>query len=304
MGEVEHVPRGDRAPPLRRAAQEVALRGGVGGCLRLFLVGRRDLALQQVRGRRHHLRHPNPLHADVRARAGKLVVDACARGADQPGLKEDYLKKAKAGLSALEGVLGTVTVTAPEGWKLQLDGNTETPAPARLHGKPGLRALSYRAPGKGAEKKEVSLEAGQKLAIALPEPPPQVVTPPEPPKEEKKAPTVVVQGEDPFVTLKKSAGLVVAGLGAATLVGSAILWSQAQGAGDSYNAAPTRTALDHGESMETWTTITLVTGGVLLAGGVALYLVPIKVKSSATASQSFRTAISPTLGGAMLRGQF
>lgn len=232
------------------------------------------------------------------------AADAFARAVDQPGLKEDDLKKAKERLSALEGVLGTVTVTAPEGWKLQLDGNTETPAPARLHGKPGLRALSYRAPGKGVEKKEVSLEAGQKLAISLPEPPPQVVTQPEPPKEEKKAPTVVVQGEDPFVTLKKSAGLVVAGLGAATLVGSAILWSQAQGAGDSYNAAPTRTALDHGESMETWTTITLVTGGVLLAGGVALYLVPIKVKSSTAASQSFRTAISPTLGGAMLRGQF
>src|SRR5688572_3015544 len=54
------------------------------------------------------------------------AADAFARAVEQPGLRDEDAKKSRERLSALEGVLGTVTVTAPEGWKVQLDGNTET----------------------------------------------------------------------------------------------------------------------------------------------------------------------------------
>ena len=105
------------------------------------------------------------------------AADAFARAVEpspQGALKDDEQKKARERLSALEGMLGTVTVTAPDGWKVQLDGNTEVQAPARLHAKPGLRTLVYRAPGKAVEKKELTLEGGQKVAVSLPEPPPSV----------------------------------------------------------------------------------------------------------------------------------
>jgi hypothetical protein len=224
------------------------------------------------------------------------AADAFSRAVEQPGLREEDARKSRERLSSLEGVLGTVTVTAPDGWKVQLDGNVETTAPARLHAKPGLRTLVYRAPGKAVEKKEVTLEAGQKVAISLPEPTPQVVAQPEPPKEPKTPVVTEAPAEDPLTTIRKSAGLVLAGIGAASVGASIIFWTQAQDARDVYNAKPTQQGLDHGHNLETWTNVTLIGGLVLLAGGVTLYLLPMKSKTA--------IAVGATPHGGMLRGQF
>lgn len=238
------------------------------------------------------------------------AADAFARAVEpspQGALKDDEGKKARERLSALEGTLGTVTVTAPDGWKVQLDGNTEVGAPARLHGRPGLRTLVYRAPGKAVEKKELTLEGGQKVAVSLPEPPPQIVKEPEPEKTTPKPSTTAppAAAEDTVVAVRKSAGLVLAGVGAAGLVSSLIIWGQAQGAKDVYDQAPTQQGLDHGQSLEKWTNITLIGGGILLAGGIALYFVPIGGKAQAKvggASPGFSVAATPN--GGLLKGQF
>jgi hypothetical protein len=240
------------------------------------------------------------------------AADAFARAIDtsiQGSLKDDEAKKARDRLSALEGVLGTVTVAAPEGWKVQLDGNSEALAPARLHAKPGVRQLVYRAPGRAVEKKDLTLEAGQKVAVSLPEPVAQVAKEPEP--KPVKGPVVAVDSrtEDSFVTIRKSAGLVIAGIGAASLGASAIMWGQAQGAKDVYDAKPTQEGFDHGESLQQWTNITLIAGGILLAGGVTLFVLPAGKSQAKTGAAQFNTAspklaVAATPTGALLKGQF
>lgn len=245
------------------------------------------------------------------------AADAFARALEsspQGALKDDEAKKSRERLSALEGVLGTVTVAAPDGWKVQLDGNSELLAPARLHAKPGVRQLVYRAPGKAVEKKELTLEAGQKVAVSLPEPVAQVVKEPEPDRAPKKVGVAEpTSSEDSMVTLRKSAGLVLAGIGAASLGASAILWTQAQGAKDVYDDKPTQQGFDHGESLQTWTNITLIAGGVLLVGGVTLFVLPSGGKGRAKvgsdsdrklAPRAPRFAVAATPTGALLKGQF
>jgi len=60
------------------------------------------------------------------------AADAYARALEVPGLDTKQTNVAKDRVAALEKSLGTVMVTAPEGWKVQLDTLTEVPAPARL----------------------------------------------------------------------------------------------------------------------------------------------------------------------------
>lgn len=241
------------------------------------------------------------------------AADAFSRSlepSNQGALKDDEAKKARERLNALEGVLGTVTISAPDGWKVQFDGNTETLAPAHLHARPGVRTLIYRAPGKAVERKELSLEAGQRIALSLPEPTPVVVTPPQPVERERRP---IEPHEDGLVEFRKSAGLVLAGVGAAGLLSSLIIWNQAQGAKDAYDVRPTQEALDHGQSMERWTNITLITGAVLLAAGVTLYVIP-SGKSSAhlsanaastlSVSEPPRLSVGATPRGAFLSGHF
>lgn len=241
------------------------------------------------------------------------AADAFARALEpspQGALKDDEAKKARERLSALEGVLGTVTVTAPDGWKVQLDGNSETLAPARLHAKAGLRTLVYRAPGKAIEKKELTLEAAQKVAVSLPEPAPQVVKEPEATAKPAKPATTEpapAPAEDQAVVIRKSAGLVLAGVGIAGLGASLILWNEAQGAKDAYNERPSQVAFDHGQSLEKWTNITLIAGGVLLVGGVTLFVLPSGGKAQAkigSAPPPPRFAVAATPTGAILKGQF
>ena len=206
------------------------------------------------------------------------AADAYTRSLDVPGLDEKQSNTARDRIGALERSLGTVLVTAPDGWKVQLDTFTEVMAPAKLHGAPGIHQLNIRQPGvKKIEHRDVTLEAGKQVPIELKDAPP-----PEPPKEEPKPVPVEPVAQplpprlaNPFWTTPKAIGVGVAGFGVAALVATAILGTNASSAGDAYKAGPTQAAYDHASSMQTWTNVTLVAGLVFLAGGIALVAIPI-----------------------------
>lgn len=230
------------------------------------------------------------------------AADAYSRALEVPGLDEKQSNTARDRIAALEKSLGTVDVKAPDGWKVQLDSFTEVKAPAKLHGAPGAHSLSVKAPNKPVEKKDVTLEAGKVVNFDLKEEPkvePKVEEPPkkepEPPKDNNALPPRLAH---PFWTTPKVIGVGVAGVGVATLIGSVILGLNAKDAESAYNSAPTRPAFDHASSLQTWTNISIIAGAVLVAGGVALVVVPIGEKNEV----SMHGGLTP--GGVSLGGKF
>lgn len=208
------------------------------------------------------------------------AADAYSRALDIGGLDDKQTNTAKDRIAALEKTLGTAVVTAPDGWKVQLDTFTEVGVPAKLHGQPGSHQLSIRQPGKKIDHKDVTLKAGEQTTVDLTEKPPP---PKEEPKDEPKpTPDTTPKQEqlpprlrNPFWTTPRAIGVGVAGFGVATLVATAILGTQASSAGDAYKAGPTRASFDHASGLQTWTNVTLVAGLVFLAGGIALVAIPI-----------------------------
>jgi hypothetical protein len=252
------------------------------------------------------------------ANAPERAADAYARALDAQGLTPQQQSTAKERLAALEKSLGTVSVTGPDGFKVQLDAFTAAPVPARLHGSPGMHTLVIRGTGgKAPEKRDVSLDLGPNSPIDVT---PKVVVVPKPVKvEEPKIVTVEVEGP-PRLSLKKAAGFSAIGVGAMSWVSAVILGLSAQEAGDAYNIAPTRSALDHANGLATWSTVAWVAGGVFVAGGVVLVILPEGgSKKDEPSEKSEKPAekgdpelppkepalgLAPTLGGFMLRGSF
>ena len=158
------------------------------------------------------------------------AADAYARAMGVGGLDPKQGNLARDRVAQLEKTLGTVVVTAPEGWRVQLDTFTEVLTPARLHGGTGVRSLSIRAPGKPIERRDVTLEAAKVSTLELkdepkavprePEPakPPPVVAPPPPPPRES------------FWITRRVIGVGVAGVGVAALGGGIVLGLEAKGA--------------------------------------------------------------------------
>lgn len=226
------------------------------------------------------------------------AADAYARSLEVSGLDPKQTAIAKERVSALEKTLGTAVVTAPEGWKVQLDTLTEVQAPARLHGSPGVHVLTARAPGKPIERRDVTLDAGKETILELTEP---VIEPtrapaqaaPEPP------PAPPARLREPFWTTLRVVGVGVAGVGVAALGAGAVLGTSANGAKDAYDAGPTRAAFDHASSLQTWTNVTLITGAVLVAGGVALVVLPLDSEGS---GGSVKVGASP--GSIVVGGTF
>lgn len=253
------------------------------------------------------------------ANAPERAADAYSRALDAQGLTPQQQGQARDRLTALEKTLGVLTVIGPEGFKVQLDSLTATTVPAHLHGTPGTHVLVARAPGGQVEKRDVSLELGQAVNVDVtPKEAPKVVAPP-PPVEK----VVVKEVEGPArLSWKKAAGFSALGLGVMAFGGAIVLGLSAQDAGDAYNASPTRAAYDHANGLATWSTVAWITGGVFVAGGVALVLLP-EGKPSQKADEQPEGAdkppapknleeppkepalsLVPTLGGAMLRGAF
>jgi hypothetical protein len=237
--------------------------------------------------------------------AGKpeRAADAFSRSLDVPGLDPKQMENAKARLAALEPTLGTLAVKGPDGTKVQLEGLTETTTPAKLHAPPGTHILMARLPGdKPVVRKEVQLEAGQVTPFELKDDsPPPTTAPKETPKEEpkqNKEPPPQHTAAAPF-PMRRAIGIGVAGLGVGMLVGGTVLGVSALSAKDAYNAGPTREAFDHANSLATWTTVALIAGGVLTAGGVALAIIPEKEEPP---KNKMTFSISPF--GALVTGAF
>ncbi len=229
------------------------------------------------------------------------AADAYSRALDVPGLEAKQASVAQGRIATLEKSLGTVAVSAPDPtWRVQLDTLTEVGTPAKLHALPGVHTLSIRAPNKEIEKRDVTLEAGKTTTIELkeePKPPPK--PDPEPVKEtpEPRAPEPIpARLQNPFWTTLKVVGVGVAGAGVAALGAGAILGTSANGAKDAYDAAPSRAGFEHASSLETWTNVALISGAVLVAGGIALVVVPIGERSDV------RVGAAP--GGFVVRGAF
>lgn len=228
------------------------------------------------------------------------AADAYSRSLEVPGLDAKQTAVAKERVSALEKSLGTALVTGPDGWKVQLDTLTEVRVPARLHAAPGVHTLTVRIPDKPIERRDLTLEAGKIANLELKdEPPPK--TEPEPVKEvdEPARPEPPPpRAREPFWNTMRVVGVGIAGVGVAALGAGAILGTSANGAKDAYDAAPTRAAFDHASSLETWTNVALISGALLVAGGVVLVVLPVTDKPEG------RVKVGAAPGGVVVGGTF
>jgi len=227
------------------------------------------------------------------------AADAYARALEVQGLDAKQTGLAKERVAQLERTLGTLAVSAPEGWKVQLDTFTEVPTPARLHGAPGVHALSVRAPGRPIERRDVSLDAGRVTTLELKDEP--KVTAKVEPEPVKQAPAPVAAPAPlpraSFWITRRVVGVGVSSVGLAALGSAIVLGLNANDAKTAYDAGPTRESFDHASSLQTWTNVALVTGALLVAGGVALVAWPDK-----DGEAEVRVGIGP--GGAMMGGTF
>jgi hypothetical protein len=240
-----------------------------------------------------------------RTNAPERAADDYARALALPGLPPDKVAQAKERLATLESMLGAVAVSGPDGTRVQLDANTERPVPATLHGAAGVHTLMVRSPSGGIERRQVVVERGKTapldLATAPPAPPTPApnATPAQPPPSEVPA----APPPPPKSDWKRPVGLTLMGVGGATLLAGVVLGLEAEDAKNAYNAAPVQATYDHASSMQTWTTVAFVAGGVLAAGGVALFLWPSHGQASEPATAA-GVQVVPGLGGAAIRGAF
>jgi hypothetical protein len=189
---------------------------------------------------------------------------------------------------------------------VQLDTFSEVRAPVRLHGAPGVHVLTARGPNKTIQRRDIALEAGRAIPVEVkeesrpapkPEPEPLV-------KDEKKEPLKPAAPEplpprlrDHFWNNYRVAGVGVGALGVAALGAGIILGTSANDAKDAYNAGPTRESFDHASSLQTWTNVTLISGALLVAGGVALIVVPLGERMDG------RVRVGATPGGLVIGGE-
>lgn len=242
------------------------------------------------------------------------AADDFARCVQLPNLPADKAQSAKERLAALEALLGRVEVTAPEGWRVQLDSNTEVPAPAVLHGSAGVHTVTVRAPDKPIDRRSVSLVIGQATKLDLTAPPPEPKKEPEKPatpppaSESKPAPPPPAPPN-----VRRTIGFVALGFGGAALASGVVLGLQANDARDAYVAKPSQQGYDHASSLQTWTNLALIGGGVVAVGGLALVFwptskpaAPVEHDREKDKPEEPQTSLvlSPTLGGAVLRGTF
>lgn len=231
------------------------------------------------------------------------AADAYARALAGVGLPEDQGAKARAALQRLEVDLGTLAVTAPSGWRVQLEDGPEVETPARLHGAPGGKTLRVHRTDGATETREVTLTRGTVANLTLEEPAPEPTPPPvhvaptpEPVKPVEPAAPPSPRG----LSLRQTVGLTLAGAGVSSLVASAVLWGQASGAKDAYIASRVEAVRGQADSLETWTNVMLIGGAALTAAGAALVLWP----SPSGSPSAPRVGLQPTAGGAMLNGTF
>ena len=240
------------------------------------------------------------------------AADAYARALDVSGLDAKQTNVAKERVAALEKTLGIVSVTAPDGWKVQIDSLSEVVTPARLHAPPGPHVVNVRTSTRTTEKRDVALEAGKVVFLELkdepkvqPKPPPKDPEPAatkEPPPSPDPLPARLRQ--KPFWTTFKVVGVGLAGVGLAGVGAGALLGLSANDAKDAYNAAPSRPGFDHADSLQTLTNAAFITGAVLLAAGIVLVVVPIGERDARHGFVPATVKVGAMPGGVALGGTF
>ena len=233
------------------------------------------------------------------------AADDYARCLSVPGLPADKVGPAKDRLAALEGFLGAVTVSGPEGTRVQLDANSEVPVPAGLHGTAGVHTLSVRASGQPITRRPVVLERGKPASVDLTKEPAPPQTgegkkdePPPPPPAAAPAPS----GDSG--AFRHAVGFTALGVGGALLLSGAVLGAETVGATHAFRGAPSQGTYDHAAEMEMWTNVAFIAGGVLAAGGIALVVWPSSHPSAPAAAGAEGISLVPAPGGAFLRGSF
>jgi hypothetical protein len=195
-----------------------------------------------------------------RANVPDRAADDYARTVAIPGLPPEQVAAARDRLAALEAALGTLSVTAPEGWRVELDGNTEVAPPATLHGAAGAHTLSVHPAYGSVARSTIVLRSGVTTTLALPAP-------------TGGLPTDARSGSR-GADFRRGVGLVLVGLAGGALLAGGLLGVEALEARDAYDAAPAMATLDHASHLQTWTNVAFVAGGCLMAAGLALTLWP------------------------------
>lgn len=225
------------------------------------------------------------------------AADAFSRALELPGLLPQQQSNAHERVTVLEKALGTLVVAGPDKTKVQLDSLTEVGVPARLHAPPGNHVLAVRYADGSSDKRDVALETGKATNLDVTKT--AVVTPPTPKENPTPLPQPVVEKpveEKASVPITRFIGFGLIGAGVVAGASTIVLGLSANDARDAYNAAPSQSAYDHGNALATWTNVAWITGAVLVAGGVALVLIPGPKKAKA--------AIAPAANGVLLRGVF
>jgi hypothetical protein len=225
------------------------------------------------------------------------AADAFTRSLELPDLLPQQRQNAEERLVALERTLGTVRVTGPSGTRAQLDASSESGVPARMHAPPGTHTLAVRWADGAAERRDVTLTAGEVQAIALTRPAPSVACDHTANVVALVVPTPAVHRSTSGTPARVAIGFGLAGVGVGAGLAAIVLGVSAVDAGSASRAAPTSAPMaSHAAALTTWTHVAWVSGAVLLASGLALALWP-------TGQDGSRVALVPMPNGVAIAGR-
>jgi hypothetical protein len=304
------TPPGDEAP--RVTADEPLMPPSIISAAR----ARYDAGVEALKGRRYgeaalHFEAAGSLHPHAaswymaavaweEAFRPERAADALSRALGSPELDELTRERATARLATLETSLATLSVVAPDGWRVQVDNDTEVPTPARLHTFGGTHALRVTPADRAAFLRPVTLRIGTLTQIALVDTDGIVEAPPVAPVER-----IVVRTEPPPGALRRTVGVGVLGLGVATVITAITLGATALDARDAYRVSRTQEGYDHVRLLQGATNVAWVGATLLVAGGAALVLWPSpRAPRAAGAPSAARLEARVSVGAVGLGGAF
>jgi hypothetical protein len=245
---------------------------------------------------------PNPISFYTAGRSWDQA-DALARAADDysralanPGLALEAADHARQRLASLEQVLGGLNVTGPQSWRVQIDANAEASPPTTLHGAAGTHTLLVRREGQPIVRLPIVLSPGVRTAV-------DVGSLPASSESEALATPgqARLKGER---DLLRTLGGAAFGAGGAAALAAALLGVEALDARDAYVASPTKATFDHAHALETWTNVSIVMAGLLVAGGFALTLWPFQNAPAGAPAKTGSVSITAGPTGLVVRGGF
>lgn len=220
-------------------------------------------------------------------------ADSLAHAIAMGGLDDATISRANAELAKLESTIGTVDITAPPGWRMQIGGAPLTEAPARLHALPGAHTLRVAPVDRPIFERPLQLSAGvvERLALTARDADQPVASSPQ------VIERVVVRTETNGVQLRRTFGAAAFGLAGATTIAAVVLGVSALDAREAYRGSRTQGAFDHVRYLEGWTNAAWVTSLVFAAGGAALFFWPApkdpKTEPAKSGSASARVTVGP-----------